>query len=284
MNDLRAVPLLRRHRQDDGFLPADRLLVDIGGGHLFLRPGDAGQQVHQRAEPAHFPELAKLAEHILQVQAALLDLAGELLGLFLLDRLGRLLDQADDIAHAQDTAGDPVRVEGFEAVQLLAGAHQLDRLAGDGAHRERRAAAGVAVDPGQHDAGDADLFVERLGDGHRVLAGHRVGDQQGLHRVRRLADRGDLVHQFPVDMQPAGGVENDDVPRFQLAGLQRAPGDRRRRLAHHHGKGRDPGLLAEHPELLLRGRPARIQRGHQNALALFLGQVLADLGGCGGLA
>ena len=73
-------------------------------------------------------------------------------------------------------------------------------------------------------------------------------------------------------------------PRFQLAGLQGAPGDRRRRLAHHHGKGRDLGLLAEHPELLLRGRPARIQRGHQNALALFLGQELADLGGCGGLA
>ena len=46
------------------------------------------------------------------------------------------------------------------AVHLLAGADQLDRLAGDGAHRKRRAAAAVAVHAGQHEAGDADALVE----------------------------------------------------------------------------------------------------------------------------
>ena len=49
-----------------------------------------------------------------------------------------------------------VRIEILQRVELLADADQLDRLAGDGAHGQRRAAAPVAVDAGQHDAGDAD--------------------------------------------------------------------------------------------------------------------------------
>ena len=51
-------------------------------------------------------------------------------------------------------------MELLQRVDLLADADQLDRLAGDGAHRERRAAAAVAVDAGQHDAGDAEALVE----------------------------------------------------------------------------------------------------------------------------
>ena len=52
-------------------------------------------------------------------------------------------------------------MEIFQRVGLFAGADQLDRLAGDRAHRQRRAAAAVAVDPRQHDAGEADALVER---------------------------------------------------------------------------------------------------------------------------
>ena len=76
-------------------------------------------------------------------------------------------------------------MEGLERVELLAGADQLDRLAGDRAHAERGAAAGVAVDPGQHDAGDADPLVEAAREVDRVLAGQRVGDQQRLVRPHR---------------------------------------------------------------------------------------------------
>ena len=52
-------------------------------------------------------------------------------------------------------------MEIFQRVGLFAGADQLDRLAGDRAHRQRRAAAAVAVDARQHDAGEADALVER---------------------------------------------------------------------------------------------------------------------------
>jgi hypothetical protein len=47
-------------------------------------------------------------------------------------------------------------VEFLQRVHLFAGADQLDRLAGDGAHGQRRAATAIAVHAGQHEAGDAD--------------------------------------------------------------------------------------------------------------------------------
>jgi hypothetical protein len=87
-------------------------------------------------------------------------LAAAALRLFLVDVLSRPLHQADDVAHAEDAVGDAAGVEILQRVHLLAGADQLDRPAGDGAHGERRAAAAVAVDPGQRDAGHADAVVE----------------------------------------------------------------------------------------------------------------------------
>ena len=86
--------------------------------------------------------------------------------------------------------GDAVGMEGFQRIELLADADQLDRPAGDGAHRQRRAAARIAVDAGQHDAGDGQPLVERLGDVDRVLAGHGVGDEQ---RLLGLGEVGDLA-------------------------------------------------------------------------------------------
>ena len=97
--------------------------------------------------------------------------------------VGDLLDHADDVAHAEDAVGHAARVEFEKLVELLALAGVFDRLAGDGAHRERRAAAGVAVELGEDDAGDADGVVEVLGDGNRLLAGGGVGDEQGFLRV-----------------------------------------------------------------------------------------------------
>ena len=96
-----------------------------------------------------------------------------------------LFDEADNVAHAEDAAGDAPGVEVFERVPLFAGADQLDRLAGDGAHRQRRAAAAIAVGARQHDAGDADAAVEGLGGVDRVLAGQRVGDEQRFMRIDR---------------------------------------------------------------------------------------------------
>jgi uncharacterized protein YbjT (DUF2867 family) len=53
------------------------------------------------------------------------------------------------------------------------------------AHRQRRAAARVAVQLGQHDAGQRQRLLEGLGGVDRVLALHGVDDEQGLDRVQR---------------------------------------------------------------------------------------------------
>ena len=66
-------------------------------------------------------------------------------------RLAGLFDERHDVAHAEDAAGDALGMEILQPVDLLAGAHELDRLAGDGAHGERSTTAAVAVDAGAPD-------------------------------------------------------------------------------------------------------------------------------------
>ena len=70
----------------------------------------------------------------------------------------------------------------------------------------------IAVDAGQHDAGDADFLAEGFRHRHRVLTGHRVGDQQAFmgmdgvaHSPRRLRP------STLVDREAAGGIQHDDV-------------------------------------------------------------------------
>jgi uncharacterized protein YbjT (DUF2867 family) len=53
------------------------------------------------------------------------------------------------------------------------------------AHRQRRAAARVAVQLGQHHAGQRQRLLEGLGGVDGVLALHGVDDEQRLDRVQR---------------------------------------------------------------------------------------------------
>ena len=58
--------------------------------------------------------------------------------------------------------GHAVGVERLELVELLAGTGEEDRLADDFLHRQRGAAARVAVDLGEDHAVEPDRLVERL--------------------------------------------------------------------------------------------------------------------------
>ena len=190
---------------------------------------------------------------------------------------GGLLDQRDDVAHAENAVGDAGGMEILQRVHFLAGAEQLDRLAGDGAHGERRAAAPVAVDAGQDDAGDADALVEALGEIDGVLAGQRVGDEQDLVRARGRLDLGHLGHQGFVDMGAPGGVEQHDVIALQARGLFGANGDLHGGLAGDDGQRIDADLAPEHGELLLRRRTLDVERGHQHLALHALVEALGDL-------
>ena len=77
----------------------------------------------------------------------------------------------------------------------------------------------------------ASAVVEGLGDIHRVLAGQRVGHQQGFMRIDQRLDGGDFGHQLLVDMLAAGGVQNDGVIAADLGARHGALGDVERALA-----------------------------------------------------
>ena len=87
--------------------------------------------------------------------------------------------------------------------------------------RQRGAAAGVAVELGHHDAVEVDGLGELLGDVDRVLAGHRVDDEQDVVRLDRRADLDELVHERLVDVQAAGGVDDQDVLALHLRPVER---------------------------------------------------------------
>ena len=78
-----------------------------------------------------------------------------------------------------------------------------DRPAGQLHDRQRGAAARVAVELGQHDAVEADAVQEGLRGGHRVLADHRVDDEQDLVRLDGVADVEGLRPSSPR-RRPAG--------------------------------------------------------------------------------
>ena len=102
-------------------------------------------------------------------------------------------------------------MERLDLIKLFAGADKFDGLAGHGLDGKRRAASCVAVELGEHDAGDIEVFVEGLCRADGVLTGHCVDHEQNFVRVDRGLDGLELVHERLVDVQTACGVEEDHV-------------------------------------------------------------------------
>ena len=170
-------------------------------------------------------------------------------------------------------------VEHFEAVDLLAGAGELDRRAGDLPHRKCRAAARVAVGLGEDDAGQRQRFLERLRGVDRILALHRVDDEQRLDRLQRRMQVGDLFHQRFVDREAPGGVDEQHVEVVALRMVERGVGDRDRLIAGMGGEPLRAGLLCHRLQLLDRGGPVDVGRHRQHFLLALFDQVLGELRG-----
>src|SRR3546814_11703209 len=75
-------------------------------------------------------------------------------------------------------------------VELFAGAGDLDRLAGDRAHRERRTTARIAVEPGEHDAGERHVLGEACRDVDRILAGQGIDDEKDFGGIGDVGEIG----------------------------------------------------------------------------------------------
>ncbi len=176
------------------------------------------------------------------------------------------------------------RVKILQRVGFFAGADQLDRLAGDRAHRQRRAAAAVAVHTSEHDAGEADALVEGSREVDRVLASERIRDQQHFMRIGRCFDFGGFRHHLFVERGAAGGVEQHHVVAAEFSGFQRAARDLRRLLAGNDRQGLDLEIAPEHCELLHRRRAIDIEGSHQHLALVALGQAAGKFCSRGGFA
>ena len=163
VDHLGIAPLEHGHRADDRQLPLQHELVEIDTVELLLDLADAGQQAHDAGHAAKLLQLLQLLGQIVEIEGALLHAGGDLSRLVGVDLVRRLFDQAHHVAHAENPPGDPLGVEVLEPVELLAGADELDRLAGHRPHRQRRTAAAIAIDAGEHDAADPDPLDRSCG-------------------------------------------------------------------------------------------------------------------------
>jgi hypothetical protein len=199
-------------------MPADR--------HLLLHLAHAGHHAHHAAHAAELLHLPELLGEVVEVELALLHPLGHHgLRLFGVDSLGAFSTSETMSPMPRMRSAMRSGMEFLQRVHLFAGADQLDRLAGDGAHGQRRAAAAIAVHAGQHEAGDADALVEIARQVDRVLTGQRIGHQQVSCGLGAVADSAISAISGFVDNSAAGGVEHDHVMAAELGRLHGARGD-----------------------------------------------------------
>ena len=256
--------------------------IDVGRLHHVGHAAHPRDELHDLLQRTQLLHLGHLVAEVFEREPPLPQfflLFRQLLGV---EALLRLLEQREHVAHAEDSAGHAVGMKQLELVELFAHPDELDGNPGDPLDRQGRATAGVAVELCQDHAVQFERFVKRLGRVDRVLPGHRVTDQQHLVGADRAIDLPEFFHQRFVDVQPAGGVENDDVNLPRLAGLGDtilADLDRVRR--DPLGVDRHPQLLADDRELLDRGGALQVGGDQHGTPPLGLDEAGQLAAGCG---
>src|SRR4029453_14639465 len=107
-----------------------------------------------------------------------------------------------------------------------------------------------------------------------------VEDEEDVVRLELLADRRELVHELLVDVQPARGVDDEDVAALPTRLVEALLRDLGRVLRRAVEVDRNLDLLAELLELVDRGRPLEV-RGDKRRRFPLLAQEQGELG-CGG--
>ena len=109
-------------------------------------------------------------------------------------------------------------MERIQIFQIFTAPCELDRAAGDFADGKRRTAPGIAIQFGQDDTGKSKSIIEMFRHRDRLLTESGIRHQEDFAGVGHLLD----LYQFPdhgfIDLQPAGGV-NDQIIRAGTAGF-----------------------------------------------------------------
>ena len=157
-------------------------------------------------------------------------------------------------------------MENLQRVKFLSGAEELDRLPHRRAKRESRPSPCVPIHLGEHRTVKVQALVKCPGGVDGILSRHGVDHEEDLVRGDRLLDRLHFLHHLLVDVQPSGGIDDDEVTRILP------------RVNHSPPRERDsvlPGLLVERnidlarqcPQLLDGCRPIRVRRDKKRMMA-----------------
>ncbi len=249
-----------------------------------IREGaDFGEHAHQLFERAHLFDLAELVAKILEGEIVFAELAFELAGFLFVDVLFGFFDQAEDVAHAENAGDDAVGIERLERVVFFADADEFYRRAGNFADGEGCAAASVAVELREDDTGDAEPFVKFAGGANGVLADHGVGDEENFRGIQFALQHLQFVHQFGVDVEAAGGVDEDHVVGGKLCFAHGAAHDFERLVGSGAGPERRAGGARDLGELFAGSGAIDVGGDDHRAVAMF-GEPFAHFAGGGGFA
>ena len=125
--------------------------------------------------------------------------------------------------------------------------------------------------------------MEGLGDVDGFLAGGGVGDEEGFDRLDGAGDLFDLVHHPVVELDPAGGVDDDVRMGVADAEFESAPGNVDRTGPGALLMDGHVNLLAQGLQLSDGGRAVGVGGDHDRAAAV-LAERQGQLGRCGGFA
>src|SRR5206468_6133054 len=224
----------------------------------------------------HLSEHFELSEKIAKIERRAAQFSLEALRVFDLDCFGCFFDEPDDVAHSENSAREALRHELLELIEPFAGADEFDRAFRDFAHRQRRAAACVAVEFRQNNSSDLQRVIEMRCNADRLLAGGSIDDEQGFLRPQKSFELLKLFNQGEINFLATRGVE-DGLPRRSLGGGgSMYPFDRcaRRALdtlfARIHRENRNVDLFSERCELLDGCRSLQIQGNQRRRASLFL--------------
>ena len=176
-------------------------------------------------------------------------------------------------------------MKGLERVDPLAHAGELDRLAGDRAHRQGRAAAGVAVEAGEDDSGKIDLAREAGGDVDRVLAGQASTTSSISAGLETSATAFiSSISAWSTWSRPAVSSSSTSIA-LELRGLERAAGDVDRLLARRRsGRVATSACSPSTASCSWAAGRATSSDAIITFLPVLLAEAAGDLGGRGGLA
>ncbi len=241
------------------------------------------EHAHELLERAHLFDLAELIAEIFEGEIVFAELAFEFAGFLFVDMLFGFFDQAEDIAHAENARDDAVGVERLERVVFFTDADEFYRGARNFADREGCAATGVTIELGENHTCDAELFVKFTRGANSVLPDHGVGDKQDFRGIQFALQHLQFVHQLGVDVEAAGGVDEDHVVGGKFCFAHCAAHDFEWFVGSCAWPARRAGGTRDLGELFAGGGAINVGGDDHRTMAM-LGEPFAHFSGGGGFA